>query len=118
MLAQSDVNTIVEEARKAARAAVQDYFQNKLQGKDNYPCGFSWVNVFRYNGEKIRKNSKIGQMLEKAGVTHESYEKSFRLSNPGQYTGQNVDAKMAGSEAFAKVLSNHGFSAYPADRLD
>ena len=40
------VNTIVNEAKQAAREAAEKYFQEKLGGVDQYSCGFAWVDIF------------------------------------------------------------------------
>jgi hypothetical protein len=40
------VNTIVNEAKQAAREAAEKYFQEKLGGVDQFACGFAWVDIF------------------------------------------------------------------------
>ena len=41
----TEIKDIVTKAKKAAYEAGGDYFMEKLDGKDNYPCGFAWVNI-------------------------------------------------------------------------
>lgn len=79
-------------------------------------CGFAWVNVYRYAGEKIRKNSVIGKALLRAGVRRSEYEKCFQVwVSEG---GQSMQRKEAYAAAYARVLEVYGFSAYAGSRMD
>lgn len=74
-------------------------------------CGFAWVNVYG-----IRKNSKIGKVLESRGFRKNSYERSFQL-----WIGlgdQSMARKEAYARAYAEVLQNVGLRAYSGSRMD
>ena len=57
------VNTIVNEAKQAAREAAEKYFQEKLGGVDQYSCGFAWVDIFGVKG-----NTRLGKAFKAAGI--------------------------------------------------
>lgn len=109
---QEQVNDIVEEAKAAAYQAAFDYFHQRLNGQDQFACGFAWVNVYGVKG-----NTKLGKMLKKAGVKQD-YTKAFQIWNPSQFPCQNVDTLEAGAEAAANVFRARGFEAYAGSRLD
>ncbi len=108
---------ILYEAELEGFKAANEYFQDTLGGTDNYPCGFAWVNIYSFNGKKLAGNTKAGKALKAAGVK-QNYERKFQVWNPSNFNCQNVDAKRAGADAFAKVLERYGFVAYAGDRLD
>jgi len=109
---QEQVNEIVREAQEAARKAALDFFQTRLGGRDQYACGFAWVNIYRVKG-----NTKLGKMLKAAGV-RQDYTKAFQIWNPSGMPVQNVDTLEAGAEAAANVFQKYGFEAYAGSRLD
>lgn len=109
---QEQINGIVQEAQMAAQKAAQDFFHNRLGGRDQYACGFAWTNIY-----KVKGNTKLGKMLKAAGV-RQNYEKAFQLWNPSGMHVQNVDTLEAGAEAAAKVFQKYGFEAYAGSRLD
>jgi len=109
---QEQVNEIVREAQEAARKAALDFFQTRLGGRDQYACGFAWVNIY-----KVKGNTKLGKMLKAAGV-RQDYTKAFQIWNPSGMHVQNVDTLEAGAEAAAKVFTKYGFEAYAGSRLD
>jgi len=109
---QEQVNEIVREAQEAARKAALDFFQTRLGGRDQYACGFAWVNIYRVKG-----NTKLGKMLKAAGV-RQDYTKAFQIWNPSGMPVQNVDTLEAGAEAVANVFQKYGFEAYAGSRLD
>lgn len=109
---QEQVNQIVEEAFTEARRAAQEFFMNKLGGRDQFACGFAWTNIYGVKG-----NTKLGKMLKEAGV-RQDYTKAFQLWNPSGMAVQNVDTLEAGAEAAAKVFQKYGFQAYAGSRLD
>ena len=109
---QEQINGIVQEAQMAALKAAQDFFHNRLGGRDQYACGFAWTNI-----HKVKGNTKLGKMLKAAGV-RQNYEKAFQLWNPSGMHVQNVDTLEAGAEAAAKVFQKYGFEAYAGSRLD
>jgi hypothetical protein len=109
---QEQVNEIVREAQEAARKAALDFFQTRLGGRDQFACGFAWVNIY-----KVKGNTKLGKMLKAAGV-RQDYTKAFQIWNPSGMPVQNVDTLEAGAEAAAKVFTKYGFEAYAGSRLD
>lgn len=112
-LTQTDVNNIVQEAMTEARKAAEKFFQEQLGGRDQYACGFSWVNIYGVKG-----STKLGKMLAHAGVRKNDYEKCFQIWNPSKMMVQNVDTLEAGAYAAAEVFRKHGFEAYAGSRLD
>jgi hypothetical protein len=109
---QEQINNIVFEARAAADRAARQFFQDKLGGRDQYACGFAWVNIY-----KVKGNTKLGKMLKAAGVKQD-YTKAFQIWNPAGIGVQNVDTLEAGADAAAKVFQQYGFEAYAGSRLD
>jgi len=106
------VKNIVAEACTAATEAATLYFQTRLGGRDQYACGFAWVNIHGVKG-----NTKLGKTLKAAGI-RQDYTKAFQLWNPSGLPVQNVDCKEVGAEAAAQVLQKYGFEAYAGSRLD
>ena len=106
------IQNILTEAKTEARQAAEKYFQEKLGGKDQYACGFAWVDIFGIKG-----NTKLGRALKAAGV-RKSYSGSFQIWNPADMYVQNVDTLEAGAEAAARVFERYGFRAYAGSRLD
>lgn len=105
-----DCDKLITEALLAAKTAVDNYFQeNPGQW---YPCGFSWVNVKPARGPLIAalKSAGLGSKDEYAG--------GWSIWNPAGSTTQCMDAKAAGSEAFAQVLRAAGFNAVARTRID
>jgi hypothetical protein len=108
----AELKLIVEKAKAAAQTASLKYLNEDLQGKDNYPCGFAWVNIHGVKG-----NTKLGRNMKAAGIKQD-YTKAFQIYNPGGVSVQNVDVKEAGAEAAAEVFTQYGFKAYAGSRLD
>lgn len=106
------IKDIVAEACAAATDAANLYFQTKLNGRDQYACGFAWVNIYGIKG-----NTKLGRAMKAAGI-RQDYTKAFSIWNPSGHPCQNVDTKEAGAEAAAKVFTKYGFTAYAGSRLD
>ena len=106
------LQAIVDEARAAARAAAQKFFDEKLGGRDQYACGFAWVNLYGIKG-----NTKLGRALKAAGV-RQDYTKAFQIWNPSGMACQNVDTLEEGARAAAQVFKRYGFEAYAGSRLD
>ena len=109
---QEQINEIVAEAKAAAYRAADDFFRVKLNGVDQYACGFAWVNIHGVKG-----NTKLGKMLKAAGV-RQDYTKAFQIWNPSGLHVQNVDTLEAGANAAADVFEHYGFEAYAGSRLD
>ena len=108
----NEIKMIVTRAKQAAYEAASDYLVEKLDGKDNYPRGFAWVNIYGIKG-----NTKLGRAMKQAGVKQD-YTKAFQIYNPSGVNVQNVDVKEAGAEAAADVFTRYGFKAYAGSRLD
>lgn len=117
MLTVDTIKDIVEEAKAEAYKASDKFFQEKLGGKDMYACGFAWVEIYTYNGVKIRGNSKIGRAMKAAGI-NQDWQRVFQIWNPSKYGCQNVDTLEAGARAAADVFRKYGFEAYAGSRLD
>ncbi len=94
----------------AEQASIAMY--DRMGRKDQYACGFAWVNI-----HGIKGNTKLGRAMKEAGV-RQDYTKAFQLWNPSGLPVQNIDCKEAGAEACAKVLQKYGFQAYAGSRLD
>lgn len=109
---KEQVIAIVNEAKAEARKAAEQYFQEKLGGRDQYACGFAWVNICGIKG-----NTKMGKVLKAAGI-RQDYTKAFSIWNPAEMAVQNIDTLEAGAEAAAKVFERYGFRAYAGSRLD
>ena len=107
-----DIERIVAEAKQAARAAADTYFNDVMGGVDQYACGFAWVNIYGIKG-----NTKIGKRFALAGV-RKDYTGALQIWNPSSYPVQNVDTLEAGARAAAEVLKRYGFEAYAGSRLD
>ena len=108
---------IFQEASEAAYAAANKYLQEQLGGQDQYACGFAWANIYKFDGKKIRGNSKLGKAL-KAENIKQDYDRIFQIWNPSGLPVQNIDTKEAGARAFADVFTKYGFEAYADSRLD
>lgn len=106
------IKVILAEAQAKAKEATAKYYNTVLNGKDQYPCGFAWVNIY------VKGNTKLGRALKEAGIKRSDYEKAFQLYNPSGHPCQNMDAKEAGAIAAANVFTAHGFKAYAASRMD
>lgn len=113
-LTQEMVNAIVEDAMASAREAAR---RALAQHGDHDACGFAWVNVWDYEGKKIRANSKLGKALIAAGV-RKDYTGAYCLWNPSKAAVQSVGILEAGAYAAAEVFKLHGFTAYAGSRLD
>ena len=100
------VNTIVNEAKQAAREAAEKFFQDKLGGKDQYSCGFAWVDIYGVKG-----NTRLGKAFKAAGI-RKSYTGSYQIWNPAGIGVQNIDTLEAGAEAAARVFEKYGFQAF------
>jgi hypothetical protein len=108
----NEIKSILAKAKTAAANASQEYFTEKMNSEDNYPCGFAWVNIYGIKG-----NTKLGRAMKAAGI-EKDYSGAYKIWNPGEMFVQNVDIKEAGAEAAADVFESFGFKAYANSRLD
>ena len=116
-LTVAQIQAAVREAKEAAYEAADNFFKTKLGGRDQYACGFAWVNIYEHNGVKLKGNTKMGRAMKAAGI-RQDYTKSFQIWNPSGYGCQNVDTLEAGARAAADVFKKYGFTAYAGSRLD
>ena len=99
-----------EAKQEAARASAEVLARNG--GRDRMPCGFAWVNVYG-----VKLSTKLGRRMAQLGYS-KSYEGGIQIWNPSGSMVQNIDAKLAGAEAYAGVLRKHGLDAHANSRLD
>ena len=115
MTTYSDVH---QEASSKATTAVNTFFNNVLKGQAQFACGFAWVTVYPKN----KGNTKLGKAeragLESIGFKKDWTGKGWQLWNPGNYAGQNIDAKEEGAQVYANVMKSYGLNAYAGSRLD
>jgi hypothetical protein len=109
---KEQIQTIVAEAKHEAYLAADKFFKEKLGGRDQFSCGFAWVDIFGIKG-----NTKLGRALKEAGI-RKSYTGSFQIWNPANYGCQNIDTLEEGARAAAAVFERYGFQAYAGSRLD
>jgi hypothetical protein len=102
---------IVKGKELAEQASIEMY--NKMGRKDQFACGFAWVDVF-----VDRTNSKQAKELIKAGFKKDYKPKCLSIWNPGELPVQNIDIKEAGAMAMAEYLRALGLTAYASSRLD
>jgi hypothetical protein len=110
------VKEIIAEANAAASAAAAEELA-KRDISDWDACGFGWVNIYSYNGKNLDGRSKIAKVLKAAGL-RQDYTRAFNVWNPGNYHGQSISIKEVAASAYAKVLTQHGFTAYAGSKLD
>ena len=53
MYSQEQINQIVAEAKGEAFRASDQFFKDKLGGRDQFSCGFAWVDIFGIKGKKL-----------------------------------------------------------------
>jgi hypothetical protein len=107
------LDRILGEASVAATIEATEFFNTRLNGVDQYACGFAWVDI-----HGIRANSKLGKQLASLGIKKDSWKKCHSVWDPAGLNIQNIDTKEVGARAFAKVLQKYGFKAYDGSRLD
>ena len=103
----------IQQGLPLAEQASKTFFETRLGGRDQYACGFAWVDVY-----VDRTNSKQAQELIKAGFKKDYKPKCLSMWNPGGLNVQNVDVKDAGADALAEYLRGLGLKAYAGSRLD
>ena len=103
----------IQQGLPLAEQASKTFFETRLGGRDQYACGFAWVDVY-----VDRTNSKQAQELIKAGFKKDYKPRCLSMWNPGGLNVQNVDVKDAGADALAEYLRGLGLKAYAGSRLD
>lgn len=113
----TELSKILQEVEHYAAEASRKYLNEKLGGRDQFPCGFAWVDITGFNGGRVNGNTKMGKLLKAAGID-QSYDRKFQLWMPGRFGAQNVDVAVAGCEEAARVLESHGFETSVGSRWD
>lgn len=108
-----ELSRILTEASESSKQEASEFFNTRLNGVDQYACGFAWVEIYG-----IRANSKLGKQLQTLGIQKDSYKKCHSIWDPAGLNIQNIDTKEVGARAYAKVLQKYGFKAYDGSRLD
>ena len=103
----------IEQGKALAYKASMEFFYDRLGGKDQFACGFAWVDVY-----VDRTNSKQAKELIAAGFRKDYKPKCLSMWNPGGLNVQNIDTKEAGADALAEYLRALGLNAYSGSRLD
>lgn len=103
----------IRQGKQLAEQASSDFFRTRLNGQDQFACGFAWVDVF-----VDRTNSAQAQELIAAGFRKDHKPKCVSMWNPGGLGVQNIDTKEAGADALATYLQGLGLRAYAGSRLD
>ena len=111
------IEQILEQAQQAGRQAADQYFEQQLGGQDQYACGFAWITIHSWQGQKLKGNTKLGRAMKAAGI-EQNYNREFQIWNPSGHGCQNVETKECGARAAAQVFRAHGFEAYAGSRLD
>ena len=113
------VNTaaIRNEMLEQAHTVAMDHLNKHYGGRDQYACGFAWVNVYPEHKGNTRAGRAEIKILKEIGFRRD-YNGAYEFWNPSQWPGQNIDVKEAGARAAADVLRKYGFTAYPGSRLD
>lgn len=103
----SDFNLALASA--AAQEATIEYIREN--GEHPFNCGFAWVVVKGARGNKAK-------MLKEFGFSKRYDGPGLSLWNPSNHHTQDMSAKMAGAEVFAKELREMGINAEAYCRLD
>ena len=73
-------------------------------------CGFAWVKLYG-----VKLSTKVGKEFKACGFS-KSYTGGLQYWVSGG--GQSIERKEAFARAFAKVLTDRGFTAYADSRMD
>jgi hypothetical protein len=103
----------IVKGKALAEKASLEFFHMRLNGQDQFACGFAWVDVY-----VDRTNSKQAKELIAAGFKKDYKPKCLSMWNPGGVNVQNIDCKEAGADAMATYLRALGLTAYAGSRLD
>ena len=114
----SSPSQIRAEMLTEAKTAADKFFQEKLEGIDQYACGFAWVTVYPEHKGNTKAGREERKVLESLGMRKDWTGKAYEIWNPSGHGCQNVDTKEVGAVAAANVLKKYGFKAYAGSRLD
>jgi hypothetical protein len=108
-MTQDEIDTLLANAFTAARVAADEMIAKHPD--QWYPCGFAWVAIKPARGPVVKA-------LKEADAGYVSSEGGYHVYNPSRNPTQWMDAKIAGADAFAKVLREAGIKAYTESRID
>ena len=111
MIAIDNIESVHNEATRAAEQAARKFFDETLGGRDQYACGFAWVTV------PEKASTRLGRALKSVGFRR-AYGGGLQLWNPSHFPCQNVDTLEHGAVAYAQILKKYGINAYAGSRLD
>lgn len=124
VISSTDTITDVEQMRALlwsvqvnAHQACQDHADKHFGGEDGGACGFAWVDIYSYRGKKLDGRTKMGKILEKAGVG-KSWKGCYMIWNPAKFPAQSIDILRAGAIEAASILRAYGFDAHAGSRID
>ena len=117
-MTEQDLGNIISQAQTVAHQAAEKYFQESLGGRDQFACGFAWLNIYEYQGKKIDGRTKIGRQLAALGIRRAYGSSAPQWWNPSRFPCQNVDTLEVGAREAARFLESHGFRAHAGSRLD
>ena len=107
----------VIKAKEQANLAQQEYYNQKMSGREWGCCGFAWAVA------QVKGNTKMGKALLAAGFT-KNYGGGLQVWMPGRIGTQNIDCNYAGAKKFAEVLkaellkSDLSIEVYADSRVD
>lgn len=102
------------EAVQAAQEAADKFFQERMNGRDQYAAGWAWVELPYVKGNS---NTALGRKLTELGYRAIDEGSGWRINNPAGHPTKNVDTKFHGAYAYARVLAKYGIEAYAMDSL-
>jgi hypothetical protein len=113
-----NIRDLITEAECAGSLAMVTHTPKPMtvvNGREQYfvsegACGFAWVKVYG-----VKLSTKIGKEFTACGF-RKSYEGGIQYWVSGG--GQSIERKEAFAHAFAKVLTDNGFTAYANSRMD
>lgn len=118
----TDFATILDEAHKAAKAAVIAKGPENMRALD---CGFAWVVIggreplANYCRKEIKNRVvQAAEYVEVRKFGDKGYPSGWQWWCPGEFHGQAIGHHEAGAAAFRDVLAKYGIRADLGSRLD
>ena len=118
LMSLEQIKKVLDRVQDEATKASETYLNDELGGRDQFPCGFAWVNIVGFNGQKLNGNTKMGKLLKQAGVNQNYGDRKFQLWCPGRIRCQNVYVIEQGAVQAAAVLEKEGFDVEIGSRWD
>ena len=101
-----------------AATSVKEFIEKNPGVENSYPCGFARVII----EPKHKGNTTLGKLerkeFEVLGFEKDYCSKNYMRLNPSGHPTQNMYVKEAGAKAAADFLTNLGYKAYSASRMD